>query len=152
MPMRFELEYTDSDGQKKCPVMIHRALLGSMERFIGIMIEHYAGFLPMWLAPVQVKIMAVSDTFLPYAEKVFDKMKAAGLRVEIDTRNEKIGFKIRDAETKKVPYMIIIGEKEQTNQNLSARLHQKGDLGTFDTDEFIAKLQKQISDKSGYED
>jgi len=150
MPMRFDLEYTDSDGQKKCPVMIHRALLGSMERFIGILIEHYAGFLPLWLSPVQVKIIAVSDTFLPYAEKIFDKMKAAGLRTEIDMRNEKIGFKIRDAEVHKIPYMIIIGEKEQVNGNISARLHGKGDLGTFETDEFIKKLQKQISDKSGY--
>lgn len=148
MPMRFELEYTDSDGQKKCPVMIHRALLGSMERFIGIMIEHYAGFLPLWLAPVQVKVIAVSDTFLPYAQEIFEKIKAAGLRAEIDTRNEKIGFKIRDAETHKIPFMIIIGEKEQTNGNISARLHGKGDLGAFDTNEFIAKLQKLISEKT----
>ena len=148
MPMRFDLEYTDSDGQKKCPVMIHRALLGSMERFIGIMIEHYAGFLPLWLSPVQVKVIAVSDTFMPYAEKVFEQMKAAGLRAEIDTRNEKIGFKIRDAEVHKVPYMLIIGEKEQANGNISARLHGEGDLGAFDTNEFIAKLQKQISEKT----
>jgi threonyl-tRNA synthetase len=132
--------------------MIHRALLGSMERFIGIMIEHYAGFLPLWLAPVQVKVIAVSDTFLPYAEKVFNNLKAAGLRTEIDTRNEKIGFKIRDAETNKIPYMVIIGEKEQAAENISLRLHKKGDLGAFDTNEFIRKLQKQISDKSGYEE
>jgi threonyl-tRNA synthetase len=151
MPTRFELEYTDSDGQKKCPVMIHRALLGSMERFIGILIEHYAGFLPLWLAPVQVKIMAVSDSFLPYAEKVYEKLKTAGIRVEIDTRNEKIGFKIRDAETHKIPYMLIIGEKEQNAGNISARLHGKGDLGVFETDKFIEKLQKQAVEKSEYE-
>ncbi|MDR0304270.1 MAG: threonine--tRNA ligase [Chitinispirillales bacterium] len=151
MPMRFELEYTDSDGQKKCPVMIHRALLGSMERFIGILLEHYAGFLPLWLAPVQVKVMAVSDTFMPFAENVFNKLKSADIRVEIDARNEKIGFKIRDAETHKIPYMLIIGEREQNDNSISVRLHGKGDAGQMKIDEFIAKLQKQISEKSGYD-
>ncbi|MCL2844831.1 MAG: threonine--tRNA ligase [Chitinivibrionia bacterium] len=150
MPMRFELEYTGSDGQKKCPVMIHRALLGSMERFIGILLEHYAGFMPLWLAPVQAKIIAVSDNFLPYAETVFGKLKQAGIRVEMDTRNEKIGFKIRDAEVNKVPYMLIIGEKEQSAGNISVRLHGQGDLGAQEIDKFIEKLQKQVSEKSGY--
>jgi threonyl-tRNA synthetase len=152
MPMRFELEYTDSDGQKKCPVMIHRALLGSMERFIGILLEHYAGFLPLWLAPVQVKVIAVSDTFMPFAQKIFDKLKSADKRVEIDTRNEKIGFKIRDAETHKIPYMLIVGEKEQNGDFVSVRLHGRGDIGQIKIEEFIVKLNKQISDRSGYEE
>jgi len=151
MPARFELEYADSDGQKKCPVMIHRALLGSMERFIGILLEHYAGFMPLWLSPVQVKVMAVSDTFMPFAKRIFDKLKAAQIRVEIDARNEKIGFKIRDAETHKIPYMLIIGEKEQSGDFVSLRLHGKGDVGQMKIDEFIVKLQKQISEKSGYD-
>lgn len=151
MPERFGLEYTDSDGEKKRPVMIHRALLGSMERFIGILIENYAGFLPLWLAPVQVKVIAISDKFMPYAKGVTDALREAGIRVELDERNEKIGFKIRDAEVHKVPYMVVVGEKEEQAGEVAVRLHKKGDLGSFTVDKFLEMLQEQISSKAAYD-
>ncbi len=151
MPERFELEYTDSDGEKKRPVMIHRALLGSMERFIGILLENYAGFLPLWLSPQQVKVLAITDKFLPYAEEVCTELKRAGIRAEVDYRNEKVGFKIRDAETHKVPYMAIIGEKETTDKTVSVRLHKAGDIGMFTLNEFIEKLTTQIETKAAYQ-
>ncbi|MGM0460891.1 MAG: threonine--tRNA ligase [Fibrobacterota bacterium] len=150
MPERFELEYTDSDGSKKRPVMIHRAIFGSMERFIGILIENYAGFLPLWLAPVQVKVISVSDKFLAYAEEVERALFRAGIRAELDRRNEKIGYKIRDAEVHKIPYMAIVGETEEKGQSVSVRLHKKGDLGTVQIDEFIQSLLHDISVKAGY--
>ncbi len=152
MPKRFELEYADSDGTKKTPVMIHRALLGSMERFIGIMIEHYAGFLPLWLSPVQVKVMTISDKFNTFAEEVTAKLRSFGIRAEMDYRSEKVGYKIRDAETHKVPYMAVIGEKEMEAGSVSVRLHKKGDLGVLTVDTFIAQLQDQIVNKKAYEE
>ncbi len=147
MPQRFEMEYTDADGKKKRPVMIHRALLGSMERFIGILLEHYGGFLPLWLSPVQVKIIPISEKFSTYADTVSQTLVAAGIRVEQDNRNEKIGYKIRDAEVKKIPYMVIVGEKEMNAQTVSVRKHTKGDQGTLPFPQFIGLLQKEIAEK-----
>jgi len=143
MPERFELEYADADGQKKRPVMIHRALLGSIERFLGILLENYGGALPLWLAPVQLKILPISDRFLDYCNKVADAVRDAGIRAEVDDRSEKIGYKIREAEVKKVPYMAIIGEKELDNSSISLRGHGKGDLGSFSLNEFVSKLTSE---------
>jgi threonyl-tRNA synthetase len=137
MPERFEAEYTAEDGTKKRPVMIHRAMMGSIERFIGILIENYGGAFPTWLAPVQLKILPISDKFTDYSTAILEKTKAAGLRAEIDTRNEKIGYKIREAEVTKIPYMIIVGEKEQANNTVSVRQHGKGDMGSMPLNEFI---------------
>lgn len=148
MPKRFGLEYTDADGGKKRPVMIHRALLGSMERFIGIMIEHYAGFLPLWLSPVQVKIIPVSEKYIEYANKVAIQLQDANLRAEVDVRDEKVGYKIRDAEIHKIPYMAIVGEKEVDAQSISIRQHKQGDRGSFVIKEFIDLLTQEIADKS----
>ena len=140
MPERFDLEYTDADGQRKRPVMIHRALLGSMERFIGILLEHFGGALPFWLAPVQLKILPVSDRFLDYARSVERKAAEAGIRAEVDERSEKVGYKIRDAEVKKNPFMAIVGEKEQESGTVSVRQHGKGDLGSRSIDDFLSQL------------
>ncbi|MDG5815885.1 threonine--tRNA ligase [Chitinispirillales bacterium ANBcel5] len=143
MPERFDLEYTDADGEKKRPVMIHRALLGSMERFIGILLEHYGGALPLWLSPVQCRILPISDKFSQYANSIRDKAQAAGLRVELDERNEKIGYKIRDAELKKIPFMAIVGEKEQNSATVSLRRHGQGDKGSRSVDQFISELLEE---------
>lgn len=140
MPERFDLEYTDVDGQLKRPVMIHRALFGSMERFIGILLEHYGGALPLWLSPVQLKIIPISDRFNEYAIKVNQIAAQRGIRSEIDYRSEKVGYKIRDAEVKKIPCMVIVGEKEQESDSVSVRLHGKGDLGSRPLKEFISLL------------
>jgi len=140
MPERFDLEYTDVDGQLKRPVMIHRALFGSMERFIGILLEHYGGALPLWLSPVQLKIIPISDRFNENAIKVHRIATETGIRSEIDYRSEKVGYKIRDAEVKKIPCMVIVGEKEQESDSVSVRLHGKGDLGSRPLKEFISLL------------
>jgi threonyl-tRNA synthetase len=137
MPERFELEYTDVDGAKKRPVMIHRALFGSMERFIGIMLEHYGGSMPLWLSPTQVRVLPISDKFMDYAKQVFDACKSAGLRVELDDRSEKIGYKIRDAETKKIPFMAVVGEKESEARTVSVRRHKDGDTGAIPLSRFV---------------
>jgi len=147
MPERFDLEYTGSDGQKHRPVVIHRAPFGSLERFIGILIEHYAGDFPTWLAPIQAAVIPVSQNFSEYAKSVNEKLVISGIRTEFDDRNEKIGYKIRDWETQKVPYMIIVGEKEQSANNISVRQHKKGDLGAFNLMEFIDKITDEIKNK-----
>ena len=139
MPQRFDLEYTGADGEKHRPIMIHRVAFGSIERFIGILIEHYAGKFPVWLSPVQVKILPVSEKFADYAEKVSDALKAAGVRVETDDRGEKLGYKIRSAQMEKVPYMLIVGEKEVEGECVSVRRRDEGDIGSMSVDEF-AKL------------
>ena len=139
MPQRFDLEYTGADGEKHRPIMIHRVAFGSIERFIGILIEHYAGKFPVWLSPVQVKILPVSEKFADYAEKVSDALKAAGVRVETDLRSEKLGYKIRSAQMEKVPYMLIVGEKEVEGECVSVRRRDEGDIGSMSVDEF-AKL------------
>ncbi len=147
MPERFNLEYTGSDGQKHRPVVIHRAPFGSLERFIGVLIEHYAGEFPLWLAPLQVVVIPLSQNYIEYAQSVFDKLKENKIRVEFDDRNEKVGYKIREWETQKVPYMLILGEKEQNAGNISVRKHKKGDQGSLILNEFIDKLQDEINSK-----
>jgi len=148
MPERFGLEYTGSDGQKHRPVIIHRAPFGSLERFIGILIEHYAGEFPLWLAPVQAVVMPITDVQLPYAKEVLKELVASGIRAEIDDRNEKVGYKIRESETKKVPYMLVVGEKERLNGTVAVRRHRLGDQGAVPTVELITQLQQMIHDKS----
>jgi threonyl-tRNA synthetase len=144
MPARFGLTYTGADNQDHTPVMIHRAMLGSYERFIGIMIEHYGGELPLWLAPVQAIVLAVSERFGDYAQRVRDELSVTGLRVELDDRNESIGRKIRDAELRKIAYMLIVGEREQTDGAVSVREHHGGDLGSESTQEFAQRLLGQL--------
>ena len=146
-PERFDMKYIGEDGKEHRPFMVHRALLGSIERFFGILIEHYAGDFPTWLAPVQVAVIPVSQNFSDYANSVNQKLVAAGIRSQADQRNEKIGYKIRDWETQKVPYMIIVGEKEQNAANISVRQHKKGDLGSFTLADFIDKLTNEIKNK-----
>ena len=146
-PERFDMKYIGEDGKDHRPFMVHRALLGSIERFFGILIEHYAGDFPTWLAPVQVAVIPVSQNFSDYAKSVNDKLVSEGIRSQVDLRNEKIGYKIRDWETQKVPYMIIVGEKEQNSANISVRQHKKGDLGAFTLSDFIDKLTTEIKNK-----
>lgn len=140
MPQRFELEYTGADGEKHRPIMIHRVAFGSIERFIGILIEHYAGKFPTWLAPVQVKVLPVSDKFADYAQKVTDELKEAGIRVELDSRSEKLGYKIREAQMQKVPYMVIVGEKEVAENVVSVRKRDEGDIGSMELKAFADKV------------
>ncbi|HTX98851.1 MAG TPA: threonine--tRNA ligase [Bacteroidota bacterium] len=148
MPERFDLEYTGSDGQKHRPVIIHRAPFGSLERFIGVLIEHYAGEFPLWLAPVQAVVLPITDAQLDYAMKVYDNIKNKGIRAEIDSRNEKIGYKIREWETKKIPYMLVIGEKERQAESVSLRLHKKGDQGSVPVSDIIRQIREKIESKS----
>jgi threonyl-tRNA synthetase len=147
LPERFDMSYIGEDGKQHRPYMVHRALLGSIERFFGILIEHYAGDFPTWLAPVQTVVIPVSQNYFEYARSVNDKLVSAGIRTQIDERNEKIGYKIRDWETQKVPYMIIVGEKEQNSSNISVRQHKKGDLGAFNLSDFIDKIAIEIKVK-----
>lgn len=147
LPERFDMTYAASDGEKKRPIMIHRTVFGSIERFIGILIEHYAGKFPMWLAPVQMKVMSISEKFNDYSSEVAKTLKENGFRVEFDDRNEKIGYKIRQAQLEKVPYMIVIGEKEQEEKNVSVRSRDEGDLGSKTLDEFIKEMNEKIEDK-----
>lgn len=144
MPEKFQLTYVGEDGQKHRPVMLHRVVYGSIERFIGILIENYAGAFPTWLAPVQVKILPISDKFMDYAYELKKKMFDLGIRVEVDDRNEKIGYKIREAQVKKVPYSIIVGENELENRNISVRKRREKDTVTMDVDAFIAQVLKEI--------
>ncbi len=147
LPERFDLSYTDSDGQNKRPYMIHRALLGSIERFFGVLVEHYAGDFPLWLAPVQARLLTITDDQLPVAEEIAAKMTAAGLRVDVDRRSEKVGAKIRDAELLKIPYMFIIGKREAENGTLSVRRHKIGDEGSLSVDDTISRLTAEIASK-----
>ncbi|MDD3367852.1 MAG: threonine--tRNA ligase [Lachnospiraceae bacterium] len=137
LPARFRAEYMGADGEKHQPIMIHRVVFGSIERFIGILIEHYAGKFPLWLAPMQVKILPISDKYLDYAKAVEEKLRAEGMRTEIDGRAEKIGLKIREAQLQKVPYMLIVGEQEVTGNTVSVRSRDEGDLGTMELERFI---------------
>ena len=147
LPQRFELEYTGADGEKHRPIMIHRVVFGSIERFIGILIEHFAGAFPTWLAPVQVKVLPISDKYAEYASKVYEALNAAGIRAEMDTRSEKIGYKIREAQTHKIPYMLVVGQKEEEENTVSVRSRFAGDEGASSLDGFIEKLQKEIASK-----
>ena len=134
LPQRFEAEYVAEDGSKKRPIMIHRVCFGSIERFIGILIEHFAGKFPVWLAPVQVKVIPVSEKSMDYASGVYEKLRAAGIRTELDHKDEKVGYKIRQAQLEKVPYMLILGEKEAAEGSITVRSRDKGDLGTAQLD------------------
>lgn len=148
LPERFELEYTGEDGAKHRPIMIHRVVFGSIERFIGILTEHFAGAFPMWLSPVQVKILPISERHLEYAKQIEKQLADAGLRVECDERGEKIGYKIREAQLEKVPYMLIVGDKESESGTVSVRSRKDGDTGSMTAAEFIAKAQEEISTKA----
>lgn len=148
IPERFDLTYVDSDGNFHRPIMIHRALLGSLERFFGVLIENYGGAFPLWLSPVQVRVMPITDEQNSYCSGLRDMLAQDGFRVELDDRNEKIGFKIREAEKEKIPYMFIAGKKEVENHTISVRKHKAGDLGSFEVDKIIQKLKEENRTKS----
>ncbi|NPA12826.1 MAG: threonine--tRNA ligase [Aquificae bacterium] len=148
LPERFDMYYIGEDNKRHRPYMIHRAIFGSIERFIGVLLEHYAGLLPLWLAPVQAKIIPIADAHLQYAKEVEQKLKDAGLRVEVDDRNERMNKKIRDAELQKIPYMLVVGDKEWQTGTVSVRTKKKGNIGVFTIDEFINKAKQLIKEKS----
>jgi threonyl-tRNA synthetase len=145
MPERFDLTYIGADGEKHRPVMIHRVIFGSIERFIGILIEHYAGAFPVWLAPVQARILPISEKHMDYALQVKKSLQEAGLRVELDERNEKIGYKIREAQVQKLPYMLIVGDKEAENNTISVRTREKGDIGQSSIEDFVKEVISETS-------
>lgn len=147
LPQRFDLEYTGADGEKHRPIMIHRVAFGSIERFIGILIEHFAGAFPTWLAPVQVKVLPISDKYADYAKQVHSQLNEAGIRAEMDTRSEKIGYKIREAQTQKIPYMLVVGQKEEEDKTVSVRSRFEGDEGAKSLDDFIKAVQEEIAQK-----
>ncbi len=144
MPERFDLTYIGVDGEKHRPVMLHRVIFGSIERFIGVLIENYAGAFPTWLAPVQVKLLPIADAHNDYANEVKAKLEDVGIRVEVDDRNEKIGYKIREAQLQKIPYMLVVGDKEKEAGTVGVRSRKDGDIGAMDVDEFIAKVVEEI--------
>ena len=148
MPERFDLTYTGADGEKHRPIMLHRVAFGSIERFIGILIEQFAGAFPMWLAPVQVEVIPVSERHLEYAAKIRDMMRDAGLRCDLDTRNEKMGYKIREAQMMKIPYMLVVGDKEIENNTVAVRSRSGGDLGVMEPEAFLAKAKEEIDTKA----
>jgi len=148
LPGRFEIEYTGSDGEKHTPVMIHRVVFGSVERFLGIITEHFAGAFPVWLAPTQVKVLNITDRSADYAKKLVETLKEAGVRAEADLRNEKIGYKIREAQSQKIPYMLVVGDKEVEAKTVSVRTRTGGDKGSVALDEFIATIQEQIKSRT----
>ena len=142
--MRFNCEYIGADGEKHRPIMIHRVVFGSIERFIGILIEHFAGAFPTWLSPVQVKVLPISDKYMDYAGKVLDDLKENGIRAEIDTRAEKIGYKIREARLQKIPYMLVVGAKEEEEGKVSVRSRFLGDEGAKDLSVFVSDIKEEI--------
>src|ERR1700744_419033 len=144
---RFQLEFTNKDNHAETPLIIHRAPLGTHERFIGFLLEHYAGKFPVWLSPLQVKILPITDKSLEYAQSLLVSLKNADIRVEVDDRSEKIGKKIRDTELAKVPYMLVIGEKEMADNKVAVRRQGKGDLGVQGIEEFIAQIKKEIKER-----
>jgi threonyl-tRNA synthetase len=146
LPERFQLEYTAPDNTKQRPVMLHRAPFGSLERFVAVLIEHCAGNFPLWLSPEQFAILPISEKYHAYAEKVYQRLLQEDIRGFIDNRDEKIGRKIRDAEVQKVPYMIIVGEKEQENEIISVRKHGEGDMGNLTVEVFIQNFKEILSD------
>lgn len=148
MPERFDLTYVGADGEKHRPVMIHRVVFGSIERFIAILTEHYAGAFPLWLAPVQVMIVPISEAQAEYAHSVCDKLLDMGIRAEVDDRNEKMNYRIREAQLQKIPYMLVLGEKERESNTIAVRNRKKGDLGVMSFDELADKLNKEIAEKS----
>lgn len=148
LPERFELEYTGADGAKHRPIMIHRVVFGSIERFIGILTEHYAGAFPTWLAPVQVKLLPIADRHIDYVRQLQEKLEKAGIRCELDDRSEKIGFKIRSAQLEKIPYMLVVGDKDIEAGTVAVRSRKNGDEGASTIDEFIERIQKEVSEKA----
>jgi threonyl-tRNA synthetase len=149
MPERFDLTYTGADNESHRPVMIHRALMGSFERFIGILIEHYAGEFPLWLAPVQARVLPLADRHADYAREVAEALGAAGLRAELDDRTESVGRKIREAELRKVPYMLVVGDREAEQRTVSLRRHREGDLGTMPLDDAVGRLVAEVAERKG---
>ena len=148
LPQRFELEYIDSDGKKKAPVMIHAAIFGAFERFIGIITEHYAGNFPLWLSPVQVLVIPISEEkFGKYAKEVLEKLSASGIRAEINATNESLGKRIRNGEKQKIPYMLVVGEKEMKARSIAVRHRNKGDEGMIKLEDFIERINKEIEMK-----
>jgi len=150
LPERFDITYRDKDGKDKRPYMIHRALLGSMERFLGTLIEHYAGNFPTWLAPIQVAVLPITTENEAYAQKIYEILVDEDIRVHLDTRTEKIGYKIREAESQKIPYMLIIGKKEEENNMVAVRKHKKGDIGSMKIEDFINLIKEEINKKEEY--
>ena len=144
LPLRFNMSYIDKDGEKKTPILIHRALFGSFERFIGIITEHFAGKFPTWLAPVQIKVMSISEHQKEYAEKIAKQLEEQGFRVELDEREEKIGYKIREAQLQKIPYMLILGDKEVESGAVGVRSREDGDIGAMPIEEFISKVKEEV--------
>jgi threonyl-tRNA synthetase len=147
LPQRFEMEYVGADGQKHRPIMIHRTAYGSIERFFGILIEQYAGAFPTWLAPVHAKVLPISDKFMDYAQKVKEQLEALNIKVELDGRAEKIGYKIREAQMEKVPYMLVVGEKEAESSTVAVRERQKGDIGAMSVDEISSIILDKIKSR-----
>ena len=147
LPDRFDLNYIDKDGQKHRPVMIHRVILGALERFIGVLIEHYAGAFPVWISPVQVIILTVTDRNIPFGEKVLEALANEGLRAEGDFRNEKLGSKVREAQVQKIPYMLIIGDKETENEGVTPRLRSGKNLPFMSNEEFIHIIQEDCKQR-----
>ncbi len=144
LPSRFNLEYTGADGEKQCPVMIHRVVFGSVERFIGVITEHFAGAFPLWLAPEQVKILPIADRHQEYAREVAAKLDALGIRASVDERSEKLGYKLREAQLQKIPYMLVVGDKEAENGSVSVRRRGEGDIGSFSVDDFAKTALEDI--------
>jgi threonyl-tRNA synthetase len=148
IPERFDLRYVGADGNYHRPIMIHRALLGSLERFFGVLIEHYGGAFPLWLSPVQIRVMPITDEQNSYSAEITDRLQKEGFRVELDNRNEKINYKIREAEKEKIPYMFIVGKKEVQDKNVSVRKHKEGDIGRFDLEGIIRKLKEEVTNRT----
>lgn len=144
MPQRFDIDYVGADGEKHHPIMIHRVLFGSLERFIAILIEHFAGKFPLWLAPEQLRVLSISEKHVDYANEVRNQLKRSGIRVTLDDRDDKIGYKIRQAQMEKVPYMLVIGAKEEEEKIVSVRLRDGGDAGQLSLDELIKDLKEKI--------
>jgi len=143
LPERFQLEYTGEDGAKHRPYMIHRALFGSIERFFGVLIEHYAGAFPLWLAPVQVAVLPITDRINDYASEVGNALREAGFRVEVNLKSDKIGAKIRDAQLQKIPYMVVLGDKELEERKVAVRERKQGDIGAMSLEEFKEMITQQ---------
>jgi threonyl-tRNA synthetase len=148
MPERFGLEYVSPDNQMKRPVMVHRAVFGSVERFYGILVEHYAGAFPIWLAPVQVRLLTIADRHVEAAEKILGRLKQEGIRADLDLKSEKIGHKIREAELQKIPYIFVLGDKEISSGQVAVRKHGRQDLGAHDINEILKQIKKEIAEKN----
>ena len=148
LPERFQLEYTGADGEKHRPIMIHRVVFGSIERFIGVITEHFAGAFPVWLSPVQARVMPITDRAADYAKQIAQRLDQEGVRVDTDLRNEKIGYKIREAQMQKLPYMLVVGDKEAESGTVSVRTRGGVDLGAMPVDEFIAKIKEEIKTRA----